>query len=351
MVECHRKYAGQRSAKNIAVSVTRSHAPIALVLMSYEPVIWQLSVASNSRIVKIILAGYYGQDIQGAPAGVPIEARTYEASLCKSCSRQGDYFYAYKQDSSEFENASRKLLSITGLAPTSFQGTYKADRFSISNETVNSHVYPDSPDDKGDIYTDKTFREDVRVAGQQITLPPGLWQGLAYFEAPSKRGRDIFVAFGRLDNGAVHEVIAVRVQTAGDGNSFPQFSGCSTDPKHAGQVNANDSFGAQLCYEVSHVTDAWSQPLLKMAANKLRASGLTVPDTVVAASFHKADAKRSVDFLLYAIPEARIKNENASWDTSLWHPSRLKPDSDQGRFVEEQVKWAKTWYQIFSLSP
>lgn len=351
MRECHGKYAGQRTTQSIAVDVTRSTAPLALVLMSYEPVLWKLSVGPKSRISKIILAGYHGQDIEGIPANVPIEARTREASPCRTCSRQGEYFYAYKQDSREFEDASKKLKAITGIAPTSFQGSHRANRFFIGNQTVSGAQAADPSNDAGDIYIGKPFKDQVRIAGHLVSLPAGTWQGLADIDAPSTRGRDKLVALGRVDAGPYQELIAIRVQTVSDASGFPHFSGCKTAPNHASQVTANESFGRQLCYEVAHVTDAWSQPLLAMAAKQLRSRGAVLPDTVAAASFHNADLKRSVDLLLYALPAAQITSENQSWDPSSWHPTRLKPDSDQGRFIQEQVNWAAMWYQIFALSP
>ncbi|MBI2277830.1 MAG: hypothetical protein HYU74_10800 [Dechloromonas sp.] len=350
MAECHSKYAGQRTTKSISVEVNRSGAPMVLVLMSYDPVLWKLSVTSRSRIAKIILAGYHGQDIDGIANSIPVEARTYEASPCRNCSRQGEYFYAYKPDSKEFDDASKKIRTITGVAPASFQGSYQADRFSISDTTTANRTPTNSTDDKGDVYTGNSFKEQILIAGQTVSLPMGNWQGLAYIDIVSKRGRDKLVALGKYEDHRFSEMIAMRIQVVADSSGFPQFSGCKTTPRYAGDIQVNESFGAQICYEVTHMTDAWSQPFLASVATQMASQGSLPPTTVLASSFHKTDRKLSVDLLHYVIPEARHVTQNENWNSSLWHPNNIDKSSERGRFTQETIQSATTWYQIFSLS-
>ena len=350
-LECHSKYAGQRTTRTIEVETHRSDVPAVLVLMSYEPVKWKVSVKPENKIVKIILSGYHGQDIEGAPDNIPVEVRSYEASPCRNCARQPDYFYAYKQDSPEYENAVKKLKAITGLSPTSFQGSHQASRFSIGNQaTSNLTSSSKSSNDDLDAFTKKTYRDQIRVAGYSVSLPEGVWTGLAYTTGPSKRGKDILVALGRKSSNQFSDIIAIRVQTVDDGNGFPQFAGCKNDPHYAGQVTANQSFGNQLCFEVAHITDAWSQPLLAMAKTQLNTLGRYPADTVVASSFHRSDMTQSIDMLVYALPDTQLVNQGEQWESSPWHPKHLKPNSEETNFVQDQVKWATTWHQLFSLS-
>jgi len=350
MMECHRKHAGKHTMRTITVDVPRSDGPVALVLMAYEPVKWKISAVSGSQIVKIFLGGYHGQDIEGVSTATPVEARTYEASPCRSCSRQSDYFYAYKQDSAEYRNTVKKLTAITGLAPSSFQGSYQANRFSLVNLSAsNASLPPDSSYEVGDVYTGKTFSDQLRIAGRSVSLPEGRWQGLAYTIGPSKRGLDILIALGRRDGKPFRETIAIRLQIANDGNGFPQFSGCKNKPNYAGEVKTNESFGTQICFEVAHVTDAWAQPLLAMAKDQLRSYRVEPPDTVVASNFHKADLRESIDLLFYALPDT-LSSQSEQWESSSWHPKRLQPGSNEALFVQEQVNWAAMWYQLFALS-
>lgn len=343
MAECHSKYAGLRTTKSISVEVSRSNAPMVLVLMSHDPTLWKLSVHSKSRIAKIILAGYYGQDIEGIANSIPVEVRTYQASPCRNCSRQGDYFFAYKQDSKEFDDASNKVRTITGLVPASFQGSYQADRFSISDTAADS---TNQTYDKGDIYTGNPFKDQILIAGQAVSLPMGNWKGLAYAEVASKRGRDTLVALGKYEDHRFSEVIAIRIQALSDSSGFPQFSGCKTSPRYAGNTQVNESFGTQLCYEVVHMTDAWSQPFLASVATRMDSQGSPPSTTVLASSFHKTGPKLSVDMLHYAIPEATAQNED--WNSSIWHPNNIDKSSERWRFIQDKIQSASIWHQIVS---
>lgn len=343
-LECQARYAGKRAARPVTVDVTRTVAPLALVLMAYEPVVWKLSIGANTRVIRIILAGNHGQDIEGIPGNVPIEARTRESSPCRTCTRQADTFFAYKQDSPEYDNVLTKLQTITGVAPTSFQGAYKADRFSIRDYLATTRTAAVPADDKGDTYTGHFFTDQIRVAGRDVSLPPGRWKGLSHIEAPSTRGRDKLVALRRADASSFMEITAIRVQHVDDANGFPKFAGCSASASHASAINANESFGAQLCYEVVHVTEPWSQPLLALAATQLRSDGISPADTVIASSFHGADKGHSVDLLHYAVPVTSAAAGN--WDTSPLHPKNLRPSSADEGFIKEQVAWAKVWYQL-----
>lgn len=349
MAECHGKYAGLRTTKTISVDVSRSSAPMVLVLMSYEPVLWKLLVNSKSRIVKIILAGYHGQDIDGIASNIPVESRTYEPSPCRNCSRQGEYFYAYKQDSKEYENVIKKVRAITGASPTSFQGSYQAGNFSISETTAN-RISNALVDDKGDIYTGNIFKDQLLISGQSISLPSGNWKGLAYIELPSKRGRDKLVALGKYVDHRMSEMLAMRIQSVTDSSGFPQFPGCKTTPRYAGDTQFNDSFGPQLCYEVIHITNAWSQPFLATITDQIDNQGNPFPTTVLASSFHKADSKLSVDLLLYTLPEGKDVTKNEIWNSSTWHPNNVDKSSERWRVAQEIIRSASTWYQIFKLS-
>ncbi|ACV35048.1 hypothetical protein [Accumulibacter sp.] len=350
MAECHSKYAGLRSTRSISVEVSRSPAPMVLVLMSYDPVLWRISVNPRSRIAKIILAGYHGQDVDGIANSIPVEVRTHEASPCRNCSRQGEYFYAYNQDSKEFDDASRKIQKITGVVQTSFQGGYQADRFAISDTTTANRTPANSTDDKGDVYTGNSFKEQILIAGQTVSLPTGDWRGLAYINTASKRGQDKLVALGKYEGRRCSEMIAIRIQVVADSSGFPQFSGCKTTPRYAGDVQVNESFGPQMCYEVTHMTDAWSQPFLASVATQMARQGSSPPTTVLASSFHKTDRKLSVDLLHYAIPEDSHIARNEDWNSSIWHPNNIDKSAERGRFTQERIQSATTWYQIFSLS-
>ncbi|MBI5785323.1 MAG: hypothetical protein HZA64_07700 [Rhodocyclales bacterium] len=349
MQDCHARFAGQRSTGVVSVGVARTGIPVALVLMSYEPVIWKLDVSPRTRLKKVILAGYHGQDISGLPTGVSVEARTYESSPCSECTRQSGYFYAYKTDSPEYDKAISAIERITGVAPASFQGVHQSGRFVVNDTVSRAGASPDNPEDAGDVYSGKDFSDQIRVAGQTVSLPGGNWHGLAYLDAPSPRGRDRLVALGRIENNELREVLSLRIQAVIDRKGFPPFSGCTRTKHYAGLEKANESSGVQLCYTVGHVIDAWSQPLLALAARQANVGSASLPDAVVASSFHKADARLAIDVMHYAVPRSDLSRAATSWEKSPWHPKLLPTGSELERFVNQEVSWADTWFQIFSL--
>lgn len=348
MLECHRKYAGQHDILPISVDVSRTGVPVALVLMAYEPSLWRISAAPGVNIVKVFLGGYHGQDITGLAANIPVEVRTYEPSPCSNCLRQADYFYAYSQTSTEYASTVKKLESITGLQPVSFQGAHQSGRFSVTNNLAasGSGVLNQKA---GDLFIGKSFRSQLRMAGQIIPLPSGAWKGIGYAEGPGQRGSDKMVALAKFEDSTLKEFMAIRVQIANDANGFPQFQGCRTDPSHANQIDSNESFGAQLCFEVIHSTNAWKQPFISSVASQLQSEGIDFPDSVVVGNFHKSDSKRAIDIANLVLPDKSIVNGNETWRQSVLHPKRITPDSIQARFVEEQVRNSERLYHRFKL--
>jgi hypothetical protein len=133
--ECHRKWAGYRDIKEIRVEVRRTLSPMVLVLMSYDPALWKLQITPSAQIERIILAGYYAQDIEGVSSSVPVEVRTYESSNCRLCTVRPGNFRAHDPASKEYQDTLQKLKTLTGLDPTSFQGSYRAGYFALDNRS------------------------------------------------------------------------------------------------------------------------------------------------------------------------------------------------------------------------
>jgi hypothetical protein len=124
LTECHRKYAGIHTEKEVAVSVSDESRPIVLALTAYDRTHWKVFLKGDVKLTKVILAGYHSQRVSGIPAETPIEAYTYDPSPCERCWQGASYFYSYKSPSGQ-------LKEITGLEVTSFQGRYKGTEFSI----------------------------------------------------------------------------------------------------------------------------------------------------------------------------------------------------------------------------
>ena len=103
---------------SVKVSIEITATPIILVLCSYEPVKWEITLDKESKIKKIILGGYYDQEVTGIPDRIPV----YK-----------DEFFAYKQDY-RYEEMINKLKEFTDLTVSSFQGEYSKDSFVIDND-------------------------------------------------------------------------------------------------------------------------------------------------------------------------------------------------------------------------
>lgn len=343
MSECHRKYAGQTTTKTITVNVRRGQTPVVLALMSYEPVLWKIDGADSSNIQQIILAGYHGQDIEGVPASVPVIAQTNEASTCQNCARQAGYFYAYDEKSPQYRNAVDKLEAQTGLRLASFQGNREANLFTVSSSTIAARDA-----DPAEAYLDKEFRGTVSLAGRSVMLPDGVWQGVAYEKGKSgATGDEALLVLAQLDDGRLNGLVALRVRNNPQRQGFRQHQACSRIKGYRVKVDVNESFGSQLCEWVTHVTAPWVQPIFAVAADKLTALGVSLPDTVIASSLHQADMATSKTVVYYSNPELKgLRVPRASWDQSAWHANRLQGSPERKAFVDEQVKVTGFWYQI-----
>jgi hypothetical protein len=113
----------QRSPGTISVNINRQNQPIILALSSYEPVTWKLNVQPGVIIEKIILNGYYDQNIIGV-SGIPIEEYSQEGTH----QTLGNFPYQWNSVSSTMVN---QLQQKTGLEITSFKGCYRGTDFKI----------------------------------------------------------------------------------------------------------------------------------------------------------------------------------------------------------------------------
>lgn len=74
-------------AKIYTVKVNYTEKPVVLVLGSYNPGIWNISVSEGTKISKIILGWYYGQKVASISKNIPIEEHIYQYK------KTNDYFY------------------------------------------------------------------------------------------------------------------------------------------------------------------------------------------------------------------------------------------------------------------
>lgn len=350
MQECHQKYAGQHTEMTVSVSLSRSSVPKVIALMAYEPVKWKISGAEDANLQKIILAGYHGQNIDGVSAEIPVDVYSNHSSPCQTCSRQAGAFYAYKKDSGEYAQAVEKLKAITGLSPTSFQGAYRSDRFHINASPQTAQLVKLSGKGKNliDSISGQIFVDEVAIGNRNLPLPEGNWQGLLYAQTPSNRGSDDLAVLVRIEHDQLAEMIVARSQFVSDGQGFSRHQACEAKEIHAGSTESNEASGLQACYWVNHDTDPWLQPVFALAANRLVARGLTLPDFLVNAAFHKADKHSALTGQHLANPQIKgISTPKTVWDASPWHPNHVGQFPEKAAYIQDRVQWASTWFQIF----
>jgi predicted esterase len=112
----------------VKVEVKPIAKPVVLALTSYMEVIWKVRIAEGARLRAVVVGGWFEQEVEGVPAGVPI---VYRAS---NPSGRKDYFYAYKQNSPEYRRMAAKLGELTSLPVATFQAENTGASFVIDGE-------------------------------------------------------------------------------------------------------------------------------------------------------------------------------------------------------------------------
>lgn len=106
-----------RKMGNAEVVVRSSSSPLVLVLSSYEPVNWKLSIASGAKVAAILLSSYYTSKVEGS-GSIPV----FQAGTA----------YAHKHGSTEYHNLNQQTEGWTGKAIDMFQGRYEGGSFLVN---------------------------------------------------------------------------------------------------------------------------------------------------------------------------------------------------------------------------
>jgi hypothetical protein len=115
-----------------SVIVDRPGKSVTLYLSAYEPVLWHVSVASNTIIERVFLAGYYQQDITGISPETPL-IRTNQ-------------YVGYTLDCAEFYLSAPAVRRLTGMEISSFHGSYTAtETFVIADVQDDPRLRSDFP--------------------------------------------------------------------------------------------------------------------------------------------------------------------------------------------------------------
>ena len=76
------------------MNVRPTAKPVVLVLTAYNAVDWHVSLSNGARVKRVIMSGYFEQEIRGLPAGIPVENRSYFP--VDGSRRKEGWFYAHE---------------------------------------------------------------------------------------------------------------------------------------------------------------------------------------------------------------------------------------------------------------
>ncbi|OYY73711.1 MAG: hypothetical protein B7Y40_07560 [Gammaproteobacteria bacterium 28-57-27] len=106
-----------RKMGTVDVLVRRGTAPVILVLSSYEPVQWKISIDPGAQLAGVLLSGYYPSLVTGAGSALVL---------------QMGRFYAYQRSTREYDALNREVQSWTGGQSIKvFQGQYKGTTYTV----------------------------------------------------------------------------------------------------------------------------------------------------------------------------------------------------------------------------
>jgi hypothetical protein len=105
---------GMRRAVSVDLHVGKTAQPLALVLGSYEPVIWNIKASSEARITHIFLTGYYDSVVRGAPN---VQIHHLKAP------------FWYPGEDRMLRNLNEQVFIQTGKKVHAVQGAYKGIRY------------------------------------------------------------------------------------------------------------------------------------------------------------------------------------------------------------------------------
>ena len=135
--QCEKPAWPGKTSMVVPVDINRSGKSVTLILGSYDPIKWDITRHSNTKINEIILIGYGANE-----ASVEVNGKIYN-----DVSRQRDIGAPNKSEGERFRNLVSEMPGRVGFERLdSFQGRYQAPKngFSISEiQTDNSALNPD----------------------------------------------------------------------------------------------------------------------------------------------------------------------------------------------------------------
>lgn len=138
VVGCYSASEQHGTSKQVHVKVRPTDKPIVLAVCSYFQAHWHVELEPGAQVQKIIIGGWFEQTVGSMPPNVPVEVHAYfpldKTDQATKDAKCADCFFAWEYGDEWYEKMEDRLLDLTGLQPTTFQGSYFAKSFIVDGK-------------------------------------------------------------------------------------------------------------------------------------------------------------------------------------------------------------------------
>lgn len=214
------------------------------------------------------------------------------------------------------------------------------------------------------------FADAFLIGDKQIPLPPGAWTIIGT-EIKKNDDPAYHVAYmlAKIEDNAVKAATEIYtglpIKKAGSGGLFSgskpgggwvTHRSCSRDDMHFVKVRSNIRLGDQDCWWINHWrmhragtgdSEHWSESRKYLEQNRIRA-----PIDMIGVSFRLAN---ETDYLTVnyffdpatagLTPMGDAHWSIRTWESSEWHPDRVKNEEEKSAYIKRLISWGETWHQ------
>lgn len=213
------------------------------------------------------------------------------------------------------------------------------------------------------------FADAFPIGDKRIPLPPGAWTVIGTeIRKDSDPAFHVAYMLAKIEDNAVKaatEIYAsLYIKKASSGGLFSSGTSgigwvthrsCVRDDMHFVKVYSNIRLGDQDCWWVNHWrmnragsgdSEHWSESRKYLERNQIRA-----PMDMLGVSFRLAN---ETDYLTVnyffdpatagLTPMGDAHWSIRTWESSEWHPDRIKGDEKKLAYIKRLISWGETWH-------
>lgn len=206
-------------------------------------------------------------------------------------------------------------------------------------------------------------RDSFSVAGKSIPLPAGDWTVIgSQVTKDGDRGYRTAYMLARVEGNSLHSAVEIYTNLAikkvgaknGDGKGWLTVRSCTRDDMHYLKVFSNTRLGKQDCWWVNHrrmdgpsKLEHWTEARKYLSDNQIRA-----PLDMIAVSYRFANESDYLTVSYFFNPEKAGFSPGSdvywkihTWETSAWHPDKVKGDIKKINYIKVLISWGKQWHE------